>query len=154
MKEHTNGLRHTHNIPIKPYRFQSYNSLSYDRMKHQHNEAPYVMARQLRPLVARFMDPTSGSSRADRTQVGPTLAQWISLSGAFYNVYLTVNLINSCEICAIQRTKVAKPTRVLLLICVKIPLSIHIHMINCIKLNIRFDNFVTFCKCINGVTSR
>ena len=31
--------------------------------------------------IARFMGPTWGSSGADRTWVGPMLAQWILLSG-------------------------------------------------------------------------
>ena len=32
-------------------------------------------------LIARFMGPTWGPSRADRTQVGPMLAPWTLLSG-------------------------------------------------------------------------
>ena len=32
-------------------------------------------------LIARFMGPTCGPSRADRTQVGPMLAPWTLLSG-------------------------------------------------------------------------
>ena len=32
------------------------------------------------PLIARFMGPKWGQSRADRTQVGPMLAPWTSLS--------------------------------------------------------------------------
>ena len=36
-------------------------------------------------LIARFMGPTWGPSGADRTQVGPRLAPWISLSG-FVNI--------------------------------------------------------------------
>ena len=33
------------------------------------------------PMIARLMGPTWGSSGADRTQVGPTLAPWTLLSG-------------------------------------------------------------------------
>ena len=35
------------------------------------------------PLVARFMRPTWGPSGADRTEMGPMLAPWTLLSGAF-----------------------------------------------------------------------
>ena len=35
------------------------------------------------PLIARFMGPTRGPFRADRTPVGPMLAPWTLLSGPF-----------------------------------------------------------------------
>ena len=38
-------------------------------------------------LIARFMGPTWGPSRTDRTQVGPTLAPWTLLSGMRYGCY-------------------------------------------------------------------
>ena len=38
------------------------------------------------PLIARFMGPTWGPSGADRTQVGPMLASWTSLSGTLYGI--------------------------------------------------------------------
>ena len=41
-------------------------------------------------LITRFMGPTWGPSRANRTQVGPMLAPWILLSGKFTTT--------SCEI--------------------------------------------------------
>ena len=37
--------------------------------------------RVVRTLIARFMGPTWGPSRADRTQMGPMLASWTLLSG-------------------------------------------------------------------------
>ena len=38
-------------------------------------------------LIARFMGPTWGPSRADRTQVGPMLAPWTLLSGYLFSKY-------------------------------------------------------------------
>ena len=38
----------------------------------------------LTSLIARFMGPTWGPSGADRTQVGPMLAQWTLLSGIIW----------------------------------------------------------------------
>ena len=40
-----------------------------------------VWLQTITSLIARFMEPTWGPSGADRTQVGPMLAQWTLLSG-------------------------------------------------------------------------
>ena len=45
------------------------------------NRVPSVKWNGLVSLIARFMGPTLGPSWADRTQVGPTLAPWILLTG-------------------------------------------------------------------------
>ena len=48
-----------------------------------------------RPLIARFMGPTCmGPSGADRTQVGPMLAPWTLLSGAWH---IKVKLVPHCK---------------------------------------------------------
>ena len=44
-------------------------------------QAPHVDIMIWWSQIARFMVPTWGPSRADRTQVGPMLAPWILLSG-------------------------------------------------------------------------
>ena len=41
----------------------------------------YVFCKRILNLIARFMEPTWGPSGADRTQVGPMMAQWTLLSG-------------------------------------------------------------------------
>ena len=47
------------------------------RCLYKEKSAPKLMG----SLIARFMGPTQGPSRADRTQVGPMLAPWTLLSG-------------------------------------------------------------------------
>ena len=68
-------------------------------------------------LIARFMGPTWGPSGADRTQVGPLLAQWTLLSGIFrisfiaiyskcnlfYCVYKKIIRVSDRIIIAVQR---------------------------------------------------
>ena len=50
-------------------------------------------------LIAKFMGPLWGPSGANRTQVGPMLAQRTLLSGMFYMAcYVTRDLINEVEI--------------------------------------------------------
>ena len=46
----------------------------------------------LTPLVSRFMGPTWGPSRADRTQVGPMLAPWTLPSGSDCGIVIGDNL--------------------------------------------------------------
>ena len=47
------------------------------------------------PIIASFMGPTWGPSRADRTQVGPMLAPWTLLSGGWcLEQYLFLNARN------------------------------------------------------------
>ena len=41
-------------------------------------------ATQKVPLIARFMGPTWGLSRSDKTQVGPILVAWTLPSGTSY----------------------------------------------------------------------
>ena len=45
------------------------------------------------PLIARFLGPTWGPPGADRTQVGPILAPWISLSGTWRVQVLRISRI-------------------------------------------------------------
>ena len=44
-----------------------------------------------RPLIARFMEPTWGTSGANRTQEGPLLAPWTLLSGVIHRAFRSVN---------------------------------------------------------------
>ena len=53
--------------------------------KHADSEVALKMLTK-HTLRARFMGPTWGSSRADRTQVGPLLAPWTLLSGYYKQV--------------------------------------------------------------------
>ena len=47
----------------------------------QNVDIPRVACWHRHSLIARFMGPTWGPSRAERTQVGPMLAPWTLLSG-------------------------------------------------------------------------
>ena len=48
----------------------------------QLSRVPHIYIHSLTPLITRFMGPTWGPSRAERTQVGPMLAPWTLLSGS------------------------------------------------------------------------
>ena len=51
-----------------------------------HNIAHRSLFWSMWSLIARFMGPTWGPSGADRTQVGPMLAPWTSLSGMILKI--------------------------------------------------------------------
>ena len=60
---------------------------------HQVTLQPEQSGRHFASLIARFMGPTWGPSRADRTQVGPMLAPWTLLSGIVFKwMFSSINV--------------------------------------------------------------
>ena len=93
------------NLGISQYIKLSHNTLL-------HTELPLNMSTNHRPdaeltyntqyllQIARFMGPTWGPSGANRTQVGPMLAPWTSLSGTILGVYEVLvfcGILGTCQ---------------------------------------------------------